>query len=68
MTRKKVFNDFLPSMEVEGSFNHPKYSFDLKIPVSVSPVIYESSHNDYDCLIDPFSTLLDIIRIASNLF
>lgn len=68
MKRKKVYNDFLPSMKVEGTFDHPDYDILLRTPVCMHPRVCSDNQEEYDCLLDPFSSLLAIFKIVSDIF
>lgn len=66
--RKKVYNDFLPAMNVEGSFDHPDYVIDWQIPRPVHPSIFENKKEQYDCLLDPFASLLIALGIVNEVY
>ena len=70
MKKKKVYNDFLPQLDVAGSFNHPEYQIDWKLPTPIHPTILSNIDNgdSYDCLLDPLASLLDMIEISSEMF
>ena len=66
MKRKKVFNDYLPRIEIKGTFDNPNYSVSLYTPV-VMEEGYDKQEN-YDCMVDPMEELFTVIEIVNKLF
>ena len=66
MKRKKVFNGYLPRIEVKGTFDNPNYSVSLYVPVAMERG-YDKREN-YDCMVDPMEELFTVIEIVNKLF